>query len=133
MKKIINNIARYIVGAAGLLLLLLLACVMNAEKNRIAEKMAIPVLLLFLVSMLIFVIVYTIHAVWMLQEKQRPSRGIVISFLVLSVILLIINYFQNGGIYRGITGFLTPIFVGIFSEIGKYVYSWKEDDSSYLC
>ena len=128
MKKIINNIARYIIGVTGLLLLLLLACVMNAEENRIAEKLTIPVLVLFLLGMLVFIVVYMIHAIWMIREKQRISRGTVISCIVLSIILLVINHFQHGGIYRGISAIVTPIVVFIVSEAGKYVYSLKADE-----
>ena len=128
MKKIINRIARYIVGIWGLTLLFLLACVFQ-EKNYAADAVVRAAMILFLLVTIIFFLNYFIHLIWMIQEKRKPQNlKSDLGFMVLTVLAL-----SGYDIYKGVfvwndfwKKIVLVIVIDAFGEIGKYIYSWEE-------
>ena len=128
MKKIINRIARYIVGIWGLTLLFLLACVFQ-EKTNVADAVVWAAMILFLLVTIIFFINYFIHLIWMIQEKRKPQNlKSDLGFMVLTVLAL-----SGYDIYKGIFAWndvwkkiVLMIVIIVFGEVAEYVYSWKE-------
>lgn len=128
MKKIINRIARYIVGIWGLTLLFLLACVFQ-EKTNAADAVVWAAMILFLIVTIIFFITYFIHLFWMIQEKRKPQNlKSDLVFMILTVLAL-----SGYDIYKGVFAWndfwkkiVLMIVIIVFGEIGKYIYSWKE-------
>ena len=128
MKKIINRIARYIVGIWGLTLLFLLACVFQ-EKTNVADAVVWAAMILFLLVTIIFFINYFIHLIWMIQEKRKPQNlKSDIGFMILTVLAL-----SGYDIYKGIFAWndvwkkiVLMIVIIVFGEVAEYVYSWKE-------
>ena len=128
MKKIINRIARYIVGIWGLTLLFLLACVFQ-EKTNVADAVVWAAMILFLLVTIILFITYFIHLFWMIQEKRKPQNlKSDIGFMILTVLAL-----SGYDIYKGIFAWndvwkkiVLMIVIIVFGEVAEYVYSWKE-------
>ena len=128
MKKIINRIARYIVGIWGLTLLFLLACVFQ-EKTNVADAVVWAAMILFLLVTIIFFINYFIHLIWMIQEKRKPQNlKSDLGFMVLTVLAL-----SGYDIYKGVFAWndfwkkiVLVIVIDAFGENGKYIYSWEE-------
>lgn len=128
MKKIINRIARYIVGIWGLTLLFLLACVFQ-EKANVADAVFRTAMILFLLVTIIYFITYFIHLFWMIQEKRKPQNlKSDLGFMILTVLAL-----SGYDIYKGVFAWndvwkkiVLMIVIIVFGEIAEYVYSWKE-------
>ena len=128
MKRIINKIARYIVGVWGLLIVFLLSC-MLCEDNVIADRMVMPAFVLFLCATVVLLVTYVIHFAWMIQEKKKPEnlRADILYALALMIALTAYDVYANRSIWNDIWEKI--IFVSmiiIFSKIGKYIYSWRE-------
>ena len=128
MKKIINRIARYIVGIWGLTLLFLLACVFQ-EKANVAGAVFRTAMILFFLVTIIYFITYFIHLFWMIQEKRKPQNlKSDLGFMILTVLAL-----SGYDIYKGVFAWndvwkkiVLMIVIIVFGEIAEYVYSWKE-------
>lgn len=128
MKKIINRIARYIVGIWGLTLLFLLACVFQ-EKANVADAVFRTAMILFFLVTIIYFITYFIHLFWMIQEKRKPQNlKSDLGFMILTVLAL-----SGYDIYKGVFAWndvwkkiVLMIVIIVFGEIAEYVYSWKE-------
>ena len=61
IRRLINNIARYIIGVWGLVLLFLLACVFN-EENVVADKLIIFASVIFVgVTIILFVTYFILN------------------------------------------------------------------------
>ena len=128
MRKTINIIARYAVGVWGLALLFLLACIFQEES--IFERFGgFALILFFCMSMVVFC-TYGIHFIWMAMEKRRPKNLKADVFYALTLIGGLLVYdvymgrFRWNGIWKQI---IFVVLVMIFSEVGRYIYSWEEE------
>ena len=128
MKRIINIIARYIVGVWGLLIVFLLSCMLS-EENVIAKGMVMPAFVIFLCATAVLLVTYAIHFVWMVQEKKKPRNlkaDILYAFVLVTALIAYDAYagcFTWGSIWKKI---IFASMLIIFSKIGKYIYSWRE-------
>lgn len=128
MRRLINNIARYIIGIWGLALLFLLTCVFN-EENIVADGLIIFAFLIFVGVTIILLTTYFIHLFWMIQEKRKPQdlKSDIIFSIVLVLTLSAYDIYADQFILEDIwKKFLLVLLIMVFSEIGKYIYSWKE-------
>lgn len=128
VKKLINLVARYIWGACGIMLLILLVCYFNSVASVVASKFIMPILIAFLICFVIAIGVYFIHFIWMLQEKVGFSKDYAINCIIMSAAFLIITMIQNGEPIRYVLGIVFVFLLFGILEIGKYVYSWKIND-----
>ena len=127
MKKIINQIARYSFGAMLLFLLLTLACAGNSE-NKAAEFVFPIAFILFMITIMLTFSAYITHLFWMLAEKPCafPVKRWFLSGMGLSIILTAFLLFQGSSILRILGSIVFCFAVTGFSEIGKYVFQWKD-------
>lgn len=128
MRRVINNIARYIIGVWGLVLLFLLACVFN-EENIVADKLIIFASVIFVGVTIILFVTYFIHLFWMIQEKRKPQdlKSDIIFLIVLVLTLSAYDIYAGRFVWEDIwKKFILVILIILSSEIGKYIYSWRE-------
>jgi uncharacterized membrane protein len=127
LKKIINQIARYILGIWVMVFVFLLACIFGDDRvdNHI---LMLAFILCFAVTILLF-LVYIIHLIWMIQEKKKPQtlKTDIVSAIFLAIILIGYHAYSNQFDWKDILVkivFLALILVS--GEIARYIYSWKE-------
>ena len=128
MKRFINNIARYIIGIWVMVLLLLLACVCN-EDNIAADRLITFVFITFAAVTLIFFLTYFIHLFWMIREKRKPQnlKSDIIYTIVLVLALCAYDIYAGVFSWQDLCRKIVFVLVFIvFSNIGQYIYSWKE-------
>jgi Na+/H+-dicarboxylate symporter len=127
VKKIVNQIARYILGIWGIVFVFLLACIFG--DNRVDNNiLMLAFILCFVVTILLF-LVYIIHLIWMIQEKRKPQnlKTDIVSAIFLAIILISYNDYSNQFNWKDILVKMVCIaLVLIFGEITRYIYSWKE-------
>jgi Na+/H+-dicarboxylate symporter len=127
MKKIINQIARYILGIWVMVFVFLLACIFG--DNRVDNNiLMLAFILCFVVTILLF-LVYIIHLIWMIQEKRKPQnlKTDIVSAIFLAIILISYNHYSNQFDWKDIL--VKMVFIAlvlVFGEITRYIYSWKE-------
>lgn len=128
MKKIINQIARYIAGITLLLFVFLLSCMGNSG-NKIADIAFPIVFILFAISLMLLVSTYITHLVWMIKEKPEgfSLKGYLLTSVILSVIFAAFEFFHKLGVVRMICAVILSFSVTLLGIVGKYIYSWKED------
>ena len=127
MKKIINQIARYSFGAMLLFLLLTLACAGNFE-NKAAEFVFPIAFILFMITIMLTFSAYITHLFWMLAEKPCafPVKRWLLSSIGLSTVLTVFQLFHSSSILRILGSIVFCFAFTGFSEIGKYVFQWKD-------
>ena len=134
MQKMINRTARYIVGIWGLSLLFLLACVWNDERminESMREILLSASFILFFVVTGVWFVTYLIHLIWMIREKWwtqnvRSNLGFI---AVLVLVLCMLDLYKGTFVWSSIVICLfCSILVVVSSDIGKYVYCWKDTE-----
>ena len=134
MQKMINRTARYIVGIWGLSLLFLLACVWNDERminESMREILLSASFILFFVVTGVWFVTYLIHLIWMIREKWwtqsvRSNLGFIV---VLVLVLCMLDLYKGTFVWSSIVKCLFwSILVVVSSDIGKYVYCWKDTE-----
>ena len=129
MKKIINQIARYSFGTMLLFLLLTLACAGNSG-NKAAEIIFPIAFILFMITIMLTFSAYITHLFWMLAEKPCafPVKRWLLSGMGLAAVLIVFELLHGGSILRILVSIVFCFDVTGFSEIGSYVFRWKEPD-----
>jgi uncharacterized membrane protein len=128
MKKIINQIARYIVGIWGIVFVLLLVCIFMGDNRVDHNILMLAFILCFVVTILLF-LMYIIHLIWMIQEKRKPKtlKADIIFAIFLAIILIGYNAYSNQFDWKDILIKIVSIALILMSgEIARYIYSWKE-------
>lgn len=128
MKKIINQIARYISGITLLLFVLMLSCIGNSG-SKIADLAFPIVFILFAISLMLLFSTYITHLIWMIKEKPEgfSLKRYLLTSLTLSVIFVAFELFHKLGAARMICAVILSFTVTLLGIVGKYIYSWKEN------
>jgi uncharacterized membrane protein len=127
LKKIINQIARYILGIWVMVFVFLLACIFG--DNRVDNHiLMLAFILCFAVTIILF-LVYIIHLIWMIQEKKKPQtlKTDIVSAIFLAIILIGYHAYSNQLDWKDIL--VKIVFLALIlasGEIARYIYSWKE-------
>jgi uncharacterized membrane protein len=126
VKKIVNQIARYILGIWVMVFVFLLACIFG--DNRVDNNiLMLAFILCFVVTILLF-LMYIIHLIWMIQEKRKPKtlKADIIFAIFLAIILIGYNAYSNQFDWKDILIKIVSIALILMSgEIARYIYSWK--------
>jgi uncharacterized membrane protein len=127
VKKIVNQIARYILGIWVMVFVFLLACIFG--DNRVDNNILMLAFILCFVVTIVLFLVYIIHLIWMIQEKRKPQnlKTDIVAAIFLAIILIGYNAYSNHFAWKDILVKMVCIaLVLIFGEITRYIYSWKE-------
>jgi uncharacterized membrane protein len=128
MKKIINQIARYILGVWVIVFVLLLVCIFMGE-NRVDNSILKLAFILFSVVTILLFLTYIIHLIWMIQAKRKPEtlKADIISTVFLAIALIGYNAYSNQFAWEDMWIKIVPIpLIFLAWEIARYIYSWKE-------
>jgi hypothetical protein len=128
MKKIINQIARYILGIWGIIFLFFLVCVFTGDHGVDTNILMLAFVLLFVVTIVLF-LMYIIHFIWMIQEKRKPKnlKADIIYAIFLAITLIGYDVYSNQFEWKDIwTKMVFAVLILMSGEITRYIYSWKE-------
>lgn len=125
MKRVVNKIARYIIGIVGMLLLLFLACVANMG-NTFVNTVSGIVFVLLMIALVLMVLTYAIHFVWMARDDRKKLGNVIVMSLVLIVMALVVSLVVKIPFDKIIKGIGCIILGCIIGQTSSYVYSLKE-------
>ena len=99
------------------------------EENVVADKLIIFASVIFVGVTIILFVTYFIHLFWMIQEKRKPQnlKSDIIFLIVLVLTLSAYDIYAGRFVWEDIwKKFILVILIILSSEIGQYIFSWKE-------